>query len=101
MKLYSNTIVVINLQLLVVIQIKTFGSLVKGLRIGLDLLMILQQENMSSLSQYVDVPLLSGNNGLNELLTQFEAAVDSDFPKYQVCLRLMKAMKLSQLPNHA
>ncbi|OUZ99913.1 DNA mismatch repair protein MutS [Macleaya cordata] len=66
-------------------RIKAFGSLIKGLRIGLDLLMILQQKehDMSSLSKVLDVPLLYGSNGLDEFLIQFEAAIDSDFPKYQ------------------
>ncbi|KAI3923592.1 hypothetical protein MKW98_011222 [Papaver atlanticum] len=66
-------------------RIKAFGSLVKGMRIGLDLLMILQQKerDMSALLNYLVVPPLCGSNGLDEHLTQFEAAVDSDFPKFQ------------------
>ncbi|KAF8393339.1 hypothetical protein HHK36_021581 [Tetracentron sinense] len=67
------------------LSVKVFGTLVKGLRSGMDLLMILQKEEngILSLSIVVDLPMLSGSNGLDELLTQFEAAVDSDFPKYQ------------------
>lgn len=63
-----------------------FGSLVKGLRIGIDLLLLLQKEEHSllTISKFLKLPLLSGSDGLNEFLTQLEAAVDSDFPKYQV-----------------
>ncbi|GMY35996.1 DNA mismatch repair protein MSH7 isoform X2 [Fagus crenata] len=66
-------------------RVKVFGSLVKGLRIGLDLLLLLQNEGhiISSLSKVFKLQMLSGSNGLNQFLTQFEAAVDSDFPKYQ------------------
>lgn len=68
-------------------QVKAFGSLVKGLRIGLDLLTFLQKEGhgIFSLSTVLNFPLLNGSNGLDGLLTQFEAAVDNDFPHYQVC----------------
>lgn len=68
------------------VQVKVFGSLVKGLRIGLELLMLLQNEEhiISSLSKVFKLPMLSGSNGLDQFLAQFEAAVDSDFPKYQV-----------------
>lgn len=62
-----------------------FGLLVKGLRIGLDLLMLLQKEGLtSSLAKVVSLPVLDGNNGLDKFLTQFEAAIDSDFPNFQV-----------------
>lgn len=63
-----------------------FGLLVKGLRIGLELLMLLQNEGImvSSLSKVVCLPILSGSDGLDKFLTQFEAAVDSEFPNYQV-----------------
>ncbi|KAE7998764.1 hypothetical protein FH972_003275 [Carpinus fangiana] len=66
-------------------RVKVFGSLVKGLRIGLDFLMLLQNEGriISSLSKVFRLPRLSGNDGLDQFLTQFEAAVDSDFPNYQ------------------
>lgn len=66
---------------------KAFGSLIKGLRIGLDLLTIFQKEDhgILSLSTVLNLPLPYGNNGLDVLLTQFEAAVDDDFPHYQVC----------------
>lgn len=69
------------------IQVKVFGSLVKGLRVGIDLLIILQEEGHLAflLSKICKLPMLNGGDGLNKFLTQFEAAVDSDFPKYQVC----------------
>jgi len=69
-----------------VLQVKAFGSLVKGLRVGMDLLILLQNEEHvnSLLSKILYLPELSGDNGLNEFLKQFEAAIDSDFPKYQV-----------------
>lgn len=63
---------------------KAFGSLVKGLRIGIDLLNALEKEDhgIISLSKVVNLPTLSG---LDELLHQFEVALDDDFPRYQVC----------------
>lgn len=63
-----------------------FGTLVKGLRFGLDLLMVLQNEGhiIELLLKLFKVPTLSGNGGLDQYLSQFEAAVDSDFPNYQV-----------------
>ncbi|XP_022882429.1 DNA mismatch repair protein MSH7 isoform X2 [Olea europaea var. sylvestris] len=66
-------------------RVKVFGLLVKGLRIGLELLMLLQNEGImvSSLSKVVCLPILSGSDGLDKFLTQFEAAVDSEFPNYQ------------------
>ncbi|XP_047249781.1 DNA mismatch repair protein MSH7 isoform X2 [Capsicum annuum] len=65
-------------------RVKVFGLLVKGLRIGLDLLMLLQKEGLtSSLAKVVSLPVLDGNNGLDKFLTQFEAAIDSDFPNFQ------------------
>ena len=69
-----------------VFQVKVFGSLVKGLRVGMDLLILLQKEgHMSpSLSRILSLPVLGGCDGLDKFLTQFEAAVDSDFPNYQV-----------------
>ncbi|XXG56105.1 hypothetical protein AAC387_Pa03g3608 [Persea americana] len=65
--------------------VKAFGSLIKGLRIGLDLLTIFQKEDhgILSLSTVLNLPLPYGNNGLDVLLTQLEAAVDNDFPHYQ------------------
>ncbi|XP_030472662.2 DNA mismatch repair protein MSH7 [Syzygium oleosum] len=65
--------------------VKLFGSLVKGMRTAVNLLMVLQEERniSSSLSKVFNIPLLGGNNGLDKYLTQFEAAIDSDFPKYQ------------------
>ncbi|KAE8735369.1 DNA mismatch repair protein MSH7 [Hibiscus syriacus] len=66
-------------------KVKAFGTLVKGLGIGMDLLRLFQKDtNMESpLSKVFELPILSGTNGLDEFLTQFEAAIDSDFPNYQ------------------
>lgn len=66
-------------------RVKVFGTLVKGLRFGLDLLMVLQNEGhiIELLLKLFKVPTLSGNGGLDQYLSQFEAAVDSDFPNYQ------------------
>ncbi|KAJ1419832.1 P-loop containing nucleoside triphosphate hydrolase [Sesbania bispinosa] len=66
-------------------RVKVFGSLVKGLRTALSLLLLLQKEQplISSLNKVFKLPILTGCNGLNQFLTQFEAAVDSDFPNYQ------------------
>ncbi|KAK4368411.1 hypothetical protein RND71_012203 [Anisodus tanguticus] len=64
--------------------VKVFGLLVKGLRIGLDLVRLLQKECLtSSLAKVVSLPVLDGDNGLDKFLTQFEAAIDSDFPNFQ------------------
>lgn len=72
--------------LFVLVQVKTFGLLVKGLRAGLDLLILLGKEEhlISLLSKVFTLPLLSGNDGLDKLLNQFEAALDSEFPGFQV-----------------
>ncbi|KAJ9183975.1 hypothetical protein P3X46_007767 [Hevea brasiliensis] len=66
-------------------RVKVFGSLVKGLRIGMDLLLLLEEEGkiMSLLSKNFTLPELSGSAGLGKFLAQFEAAVDSEFPNYQ------------------
>ncbi|KAI3670995.1 hypothetical protein L1987_87641 [Smallanthus sonchifolius] len=66
-------------------RVKAFGYLVKGLRVGMDLLMLLQKEDdvFSLLLKVFTLPMLSGTDGLDKFLTQFEAAVDSDFPNYQ------------------
>ncbi|KAK2978247.1 hypothetical protein RJ640_024280 [Escallonia rubra] len=66
-------------------RVKVFASLVKGLRVGMDLIVILQKDGhlVSLIAKVVNLPLLSGGDGLDKFLTQFEAAVDSDFPKYQ------------------
>ncbi|KAK4370225.1 hypothetical protein RND71_009700 [Anisodus tanguticus] len=65
-------------------RVKVFGLLVKGLRIGLDLLRLLQKECLtSSLAKVVFLPVLDGDNRLDKFLTQFEAAIDSDFPNFQ------------------
>jgi hypothetical protein len=64
-------------------QIKTFGMLIKGLRVGINLLSVLQREDhgILALSKSVDIPTLSS---LDELVHQFEEAIDNDFPRYQV-----------------
>ncbi|KAK6151778.1 hypothetical protein DH2020_014413 [Rehmannia glutinosa] len=66
-------------------RVKVFGSLVRGLRIGMQMLMLLQNHEImtTSLSKVVSLPILSGSEGLDKSLTQFEAAIDSDFPNYQ------------------
>ncbi|XWS26879.1 hypothetical protein CRYUN_Cryun26dG0068000 [Craigia yunnanensis] len=66
-------------------RVKAFGTLVKGLRIGMDLLRLLQKDAdmLSPLSKVFKLPMLSGTDGLDKFLTQFEAAIDSDFPNYQ------------------
>lgn len=66
-------------------RVKVFGSLVKGLRNGMDLLLLLLKEEqlISSLSKNFKLPELLGSNGLEKFLVQFEAAVDSEFPNYQ------------------
>ncbi|KAH1043695.1 hypothetical protein AAZX31_09G171700 [Glycine max] len=66
-------------------RVKVFGSLVKGLRTALSLLLLLQKEQplISSLTKVFKLPILTGSNGLDQFLAQFEAAVDSDFPNYQ------------------
>lgn len=58
----------------------------KGLRVGFDLLLLLEKERhvFALLSKIFKLPLLSGSDGLAQFLTQFEAAIDSDFPNYQV-----------------
>lgn len=38
---------------------------------------------MPSLSEVLKLPMLSGSSGVDKLLTQFEAAIDSDFPNYE------------------
>ncbi|XP_047949735.1 DNA mismatch repair protein MSH7 isoform X2 [Salvia hispanica] len=66
-------------------RLKAFGSLVRGLRIGMEMLMLLQNDEImtASLSKVITVPVLSGSGGLDEYLSQFEAAIDSEFPNYQ------------------
>lgn len=73
--------------LTIVAQVKVFGLLVKGLRVAIDLLVQLEEERhiMLSLSKVLKLPMLSGSSGVDKLLTQFEAAIDSDFPNYEVC----------------
>lgn len=59
----------------------------KGLRIAMDLLLELQKEGQifALLSKNFKFPKLNGSDGLFQFLTQFEAAIDSDFPDYRVC----------------
>ncbi|KAL0345263.1 UNVERIFIED_CONTAM: DNA mismatch repair protein MSH7 [Sesamum radiatum] len=66
-------------------RVKEFGSLVRGLRIGIEMLMLMQNHGLlsTSLSRVVSLPMLSGNEGLDQSLAQFEAAIDSDFSNYQ------------------
>lgn len=68
------------------LQVKEFGSLVKGLRVGLDLLILLHtgRHAISSFNKFVKLPELGGDNGIDKFLKQIEAAIDSDFPDYQV-----------------
>lgn len=79
----------------------------KGFRSGIDLLLALQKESnmMSLLYKLCKLPILVGKSGLELFLSQFEAAIDSDFPNYQVpiylsyfttkCLSLLKAMHMA------
>ncbi|PKA63420.1 DNA mismatch repair protein MSH7 [Apostasia shenzhenica] len=62
-------------------RIRTFCMLIKGLRVGLDFLILLQKEGkLFSLSRVVNLPLLTALDGL---LDQFEAAISDNFPYYQ------------------
>ncbi|KAK8914031.1 DNA mismatch repair protein MSH7 [Platanthera zijinensis] len=63
-------------------RIKAFSLLIKGFRIGIDLLMLLQKEEhkLFFLSKVVNLPML---RGLDDLLKQFEAAMSEDFPHYE------------------
>jgi DNA mismatch repair protein MSH6 len=66
-------------------RVKAFGQIVKGFRSGIDLLLALQKESnmMSLLYKLCKLPILVGKSGLELFLSQFEAAIDSDFPNYQ------------------
>ncbi|CAA0806439.1 DNA mismatch repair protein MSH7 [Striga hermonthica] len=66
-------------------RVKVFGSLVRGLRYGIQMLVELQKHEImtSLLSKVISLPMLSGNEGLDISLRQFEAAVDSEFPDHQ------------------
>ncbi|KAJ8749841.1 hypothetical protein K2173_013244 [Erythroxylum novogranatense] len=66
-------------------RVRIFGSLVKGLRIGMDLLLSLQNEweVISSLSKIFKLPELNSSSGLDKFLSELEAAMDSEFPTYQ------------------
>ncbi|KAK4479162.1 hypothetical protein RD792_014673 [Penstemon davidsonii] len=73
------------IDLSVYLQVKVFGSLVRGMQIGMEILIFLQEYEVmiTSLSKVVSIPKLSGSEGLVKFLVQFEAAIDSDFPNYQ------------------
>ncbi|XP_048562203.1 DNA mismatch repair protein MSH7 isoform X2 [Triticum urartu] len=62
--------------------IKTFGMLIKGLRVGIDLLSALRRDDhgIPALSKSVDIPTLSS---LDELVHQFEEDIRNDFEQYQ------------------
>ncbi|CAJ1951821.1 unnamed protein product [Sphenostylis stenocarpa] len=66
-------------------RVKVFGSLVNGVRTALSLLLLLMKEQhlISSLTKVFKLPILTGSEGLDQFLIQFEAAVRSDFPNYQ------------------
>ncbi|XP_019092698.1 PREDICTED: DNA mismatch repair protein MSH7 isoform X2 [Camelina sativa] len=66
-------------------RVKAFGQIVKGFRSGIDLLLALQKESnmMILLCKLCKLPVLVGKSGLELFLSQFEAAIDSDFPNYQ------------------
>ncbi|XP_073141498.1 DNA mismatch repair protein MSH7 isoform X2 [Henckelia pumila] len=65
-------------------RVQAFGLLIRGLRVGMDMLMAIQdQGHITSLSKVVALPMLRGSEGLDKFLIQFEAAIDSDFPNYQ------------------
>lgn len=64
-------------------QVKSFGSLIKGLIIGLDLLKLVLKDDHECITfcKVLDLPILSE---LDEALHQFDVAVQEDFPHYQV-----------------
>ncbi|ESQ37177.1 hypothetical protein EUTSA_v10002887mg, partial [Eutrema salsugineum] len=66
-------------------RVKAFGQIVKGFRSGIDLLLALQKESnmMKLLCKLCKLPIIVGKSGLELFLSQFEAAIDSDFPNYQ------------------
>lgn len=70
----------------IALQVKSFGQLVKGFRSGIDLLLAVQKESnmIRLLCKLCKLPILVGKSGLEIFLSQFEAAIDSDFPDYQV-----------------
>lgn len=78
----------------------------KGFRSGIDLLLALQKESnmMSLLCKLCKLPILVGKSGLELFLSQFEAAIDSDFPNYQVHIYLANsylATKFCHCSEHA
>ena len=72
-----------DMQIFCIFQIKTFGMLIKGLRVAFDLLSALHREDhgIPALSKSVDIPTLSS---LDELVHQFEEDIHNDFEQYQV-----------------
>ncbi|KAK4774168.1 hypothetical protein SAY87_029187 [Trapa incisa] len=65
--------------------VKMFGTLVKGLQIALDMLTLLMKDKRLglSLTKIFKLPTVEGHDGVNKLLAQVNAAIDSDFPNYQ------------------
>ncbi|TVU21505.1 hypothetical protein EJB05_31144, partial [Eragrostis curvula] len=61
-------------------RIKTFCTLIKGLKVGISLLNDLQRADISALSKVVEIPTLSS---LEELINQFEQAIKEEFPNCQ------------------
>lgn len=72
----------------IALQVKSFGQLVKGFRSGIVLLLAVQKESnmIRLLCKLCKLPILVGKSGLELFLSQFEAAIDSDFPDYQVSI---------------
>ncbi|GJN05607.1 hypothetical protein PR202_ga23254 [Eleusine coracana subsp. coracana] len=63
-------------------RIKTFRTLIKGLKDGISLLNDLQRgdHGVAALSKVVDIPTL---NSLDELISLYEEAIDREFPENQ------------------
>ncbi|XP_047320706.1 DNA mismatch repair protein MSH7 [Impatiens glandulifera] len=65
-------------------RVKVFGSLVKGLSVAMEFLVqLLESQIIVSLLKVLKLPPLNGDEGLIKHLSQFEAAIDTDFPNYQ------------------
>ncbi|XP_031505729.1 DNA mismatch repair protein MSH7 [Nymphaea colorata] len=65
-------------------RVKVFGSLVKGLRTGLDMLILVRNDHGSlSILTYLDLLVKTGFEDLAVHLQQIETAFDDDFPHYQ------------------
>lgn len=63
-------------------QVKSFGMLLKGLRIGLELLRLLEEENNKALPlvKVLNIPMVTD---LDECLKQFEVSMEEVFPEYK------------------